>query len=223
MQNKEEHEMKPITMAALTMMIAGLTLTVALAADGGQGGTAGLGKPQTTCPVMGGAIDPKLYVDALGKRIYMCCAGCTAKIKKDPAKYIAKLEGQGVRLDPGGKPQTTCPVMGGKVDPKIYADVLGRRVYVCCRMCVGTIKKDPAKYISKLEAEGVLVAFGGKPQTTCPVMGGKINPKLYVDALGKRIYICCPGCVAAIKKDPATYIAKLWASGVKVSAVPEAK
>ncbi|HUT37359.1 MAG TPA: hypothetical protein VNE39_28005, partial [Planctomycetota bacterium] len=29
------------------------------------------------------------------------------------------------------------------------------------------------------------------PQTTCPVMGGKIDRKLFVDYEGKRIYVCC--------------------------------
>ena len=54
--------------------------------------------PQTTCPVMGGTINTKLYVDHGGKRIYVCCAGCIAPIKKSPAKYIKVLESQGVTL-----------------------------------------------------------------------------------------------------------------------------
>jgi YHS domain-containing protein len=56
--------------------------------------------PQTTCPVMGGAIDKKLYVDYKGKRIYVCCPGCISELKADPEKYIKKLEdmGQGVEV-----------------------------------------------------------------------------------------------------------------------------
>jgi YHS domain-containing protein len=55
-------------------------------------------KPQTTCPVMGEPIDKNLYVDYNGKRIYVCCADCIDKVKKNPEKYIKKLEkmGQGV-------------------------------------------------------------------------------------------------------------------------------
>ena len=55
-------------------------------------------QPQTTCPVTGDPIDKKLYIDYKGKRIYVCCASCIAKVKKDPEKYIKKLEnlGQGV-------------------------------------------------------------------------------------------------------------------------------
>jgi YHS domain-containing protein len=55
-------------------------------------------KPQTTCPVSGDPIDKKLYVDYKGKRIYVCCSSCIAPLKKNPEKYIKKLEkmGQGV-------------------------------------------------------------------------------------------------------------------------------
>ncbi len=53
------------------------------------------------------------------------------------------------------KKQTTCPVMGGKINNAQYADVNGKRIYVCCAGCIGKIKADPAKYISQLEAQGV--------------------------------------------------------------------
>jgi hypothetical protein len=56
-------------------------------------------KKQTTCPVMGGKINKAQYADVKGKRIYVCCAGCIAKIKADPDKYIAQLEAEGVVLD----------------------------------------------------------------------------------------------------------------------------
>ena len=56
-------------------------------------------KAQTTCPVMGGPVNKSIFVDAEGKRIYLCCKGCIAPVKKDPKKYIAKLEAEGVTLD----------------------------------------------------------------------------------------------------------------------------
>lgn len=53
------------------------------------------------------------------------------------------------------KRQTACPVMGGEINTNLFVDVEGKRVYVCCKGCIGAIKKDPAKYVGKLEAEGV--------------------------------------------------------------------
>ena len=57
-----------------------------------------LAKEQTTCPIMGGKIDKTFYVDHDGKRVYFCCAGCIDPFKKEPAKHIKKLEGEGVEL-----------------------------------------------------------------------------------------------------------------------------
>lgn len=55
---------------------------------------------QTYCPVMqGNRIDPKLFVDAEGKRIYVCCPGCIAQVKADPEKYLSKMETAGVILE----------------------------------------------------------------------------------------------------------------------------
>ncbi len=47
---------------------------------------------QKTCPVMGGAIDKDYYVDYEGRRIYFCCASCIEEFKKDPEKYIGKVD-----------------------------------------------------------------------------------------------------------------------------------
>jgi YHS domain-containing protein len=107
---------------------------------------------QTTCPVMGGAINKALYADHDGKRVYFCCGGCSADFKKDPAKYIKKLEDAGVTV---AKVQTTCPVMGGKIDKTSYVDVAGKRIYLCCAGCADAVRGDPEKYIKKLEGEGV--------------------------------------------------------------------
>lgn len=61
-------------------------------------------------------------------------------------------------------------------------------------------------------------------QTTCPVMEGKkINPDLYVDAEGKRIYVCCPGCLVQVKADPEKYIMEMEAEGVVLEDAPAQK
>ena len=55
---------------------------------------------QTSCPVMKGeAIDPNLYVDVNGKRIYVCCPGCLTQVTADPEKYINEMEAAGVSLE----------------------------------------------------------------------------------------------------------------------------
>jgi hypothetical protein len=68
---------------------------VALAGEAGSESKPPALKAQTKCPIMGGAIDKKLYADVAGNRIYVCCKGCIAKIKEDPKKAIANLKAAG--------------------------------------------------------------------------------------------------------------------------------
>jgi hypothetical protein len=82
------------------------------------------------------------------------------------------------------------------------------------------VQKDFTKYAKKVEAAGQAVA---KLQTTCPVMGGKVNKALYVDRDGKRIHVCCKGCIGAVQKDPEKYIKKLEADGVALDPTPKAE
>ncbi len=50
--------------------------------------------------------------------------------------------------------QKICPVMeGNKINPELFVDHNGRRIYFCCKMCVGNFKKDPEKYIRKVDEE----------------------------------------------------------------------
>ena len=46
---------------------------------------------QTTCPIMGGAIDKTFFTEYQGKKVYFCCPGCKPEFEKNPEKYLAKL------------------------------------------------------------------------------------------------------------------------------------
>ncbi|MBF0225280.1 MAG: hypothetical protein HQK76_07475 [Desulfobacterales bacterium] len=114
--------------------------------------------------------------------------------------------------------QTICPVMGGKINKNLYVDYNGQRIYVCCPGCIDTVKKDPEKYIKKINENGETPA---KIQIICPVMGGKINKKLFVDHGGKRIYVCCPACIDTIKNNPEKYIKEMEEKGVVFEEAPK--
>ncbi len=60
-----------------------------------------------------------------------------------------------------------------------------------------TITREPARQIAQAE------------QTTCPLMGMAIDKSVNTEYKGKKVYFCCPGCIAGFKKDPEKYIAKL--------------
>ena len=46
---------------------------------------------QTTCPVMGGAIDKSIFIEYKGEKVYFCCPACKPKFEAEPEKYLAKL------------------------------------------------------------------------------------------------------------------------------------
>ena len=46
-------------------------------------------------------------------------------------------------------------------------------------------------------------------QTTCPVMGGKINKDLFVEYKGQKVYFCCKACVSKFQEAPEEYLSKL--------------
>ena len=72
-------------------------------------------------------------------------------------------------------------------------------------------------------AAGPALAAEPRPQTVCPVLGGNIDKKVFIDYQGKRIYFCCPGCPAEFSKDPEKYLKKIEAQGITLEKCPEAK
>jgi YHS domain-containing protein len=73
-----------------------LAVTLGLLSFGWSMPTTVRAESQTKCPVLGGKINEKVFTDYQGKRIYFCCAGCIDEFKKDPEKYLKKMEEQGV-------------------------------------------------------------------------------------------------------------------------------
>ena len=84
--------MKMLKILAVSLVVLALAAGPVLAA-GSQP------QPQTVCPVLGGNIDKKVFIDYQGKRIYFCCSGCDAEFRKDPEKYLKKIEAQGITLE----------------------------------------------------------------------------------------------------------------------------
>jgi YHS domain-containing protein len=94
--------------------------------------------------------------------------------------------------------------------------VLGLAVAGCCCL-VGDQKEDgPEAAEASGDGQGTAAAESvseapAVAQARCPVMGGSIDRAIYADYEGRRVYFCCTGCIAAFEKDPAMYLAKLYA------------
>lgn len=53
--------------------------------------------------------------------------------------------------------QVLCPVRGGQINKNVFADYQGKRIYFCCPPCIGDFRRNPDKYIKKLEDMGVVL------------------------------------------------------------------
>jgi YHS domain-containing protein len=85
----------------------------------------------------------------------------TAVVKDTAKTATAKADHKGKAASHKLKPQTTCPVTGDAIDKNQYVDYKGKRIYVCCPSCIDSVKKDPEKYIKKLEDMGQSVEIIG--------------------------------------------------------------
>lgn len=136
--------------------------------------------------------------------------------------------------------QKVCPVMdeplGGMGTP-IKVMVGNKPIYLCCKGCVKKIQAEPSKYLALVHGiakkrsvpagteqvrEGVFkVGIADAPfiaaQKKCPVMDEPLDAMggpYKVNAAGKAIYICCPGCAKRVIADPQRTLATLKSQGV---------
>lgn len=198
-----------VTLSAYCILALGLA--PAYAQHGHEGHDHAKEAATPMCPVLDQPANLALSVPMDDGPVYFCCKGCVVKYKMNPAKYASKVADQRKALAGRAKVQVTCPVTKNPVDRKVSIDNNGEAVYFCCKGCVGKYQSDPAKYASAL-------ANSYSYQTTCPVMGGKINPKVSTTlTTGETIYYCCKGCDKPLRSNPAKYNAKLVAQGILVN------
>lgn len=106
------------------------------------------------------------------------------------------------------KPQTVCPVLGGKIDKNVSLDYQGQRIYFCCPSCEEAFLKAPEKYLKQIADNGVLLE---SVQEFCPVMTGHSvpcfrNKNIFADYKGRRVYFCSTECKRSFLRDPEKYL-----------------
>jgi len=101
--------------------------------------------------------------------------------------------------------------MGGPVD-YIYN---GRDLKFCCNVCLSSFKKEPDKYLKRLDAAIIEAQKGSYPYTTCPVTGVALdsvaNP---VDIVYNNhlVRLSSSSAAAEFQKDPEKYMSILHSS-----------
>lgn len=140
--------------------------------------------------------------------------------------------------------QGKCPVMDqslGNMGKPVKVVVGERPIFLCCKGCVKKVQAEPGKYLTMVhghqnEAQPQVAARAGDEQgrpealkataadapfvaaqKRCPVMDEPLDAMggpYRVNADGRAIYICCPGCAKKIAAEPQKYLALLAQQGV---------
>lgn len=173
----------------------------------------------TTCAASGRPIDVKGTPTTewfAGRELKFCCAGCAAAVKKDPAKWLEKVDEALIAQQMPIYPTTECIVAGSSLikDGKDTGTnvMVGNRLFrVCCAKCAAKVEADPAKYAAKLDAMVLEAAKASYPMDVCVV-----NPKKKLDdkakafvVAGRPVMTCCSGCQRKVHSDPMAYLPKI--------------
>ncbi len=91
---------------AFALVAAGVVFSFA-----GAAGAAELPKDaNTTCPVMmKEEVDPDLFVDFKGERIFLCCQKCKKRFNQDPEKYVARVKAAKAQKPAAAPAATAAP------------------------------------------------------------------------------------------------------------------
>lgn len=176
-----------------------------------------IAKAQGICPIMEKPVDSSMKSTVVnGQQVFVCCPPCIPKIeadvdgslKKVNAKYVSFVasERQAESDQLHTQAQGICPVSGKKLgsmgDPIKVKVGNEEHAFLCCKGCVG--KQINAEHWKTIQSNLA------KAQGVCPVMEQPVDAEMKsVVVNGRKIFVCCPPCIAKIKADPATYVAKL--------------
>ena len=192
---------------------------VALARDAKAAEWAGDPYLLKTDPVSGEVLgDKPVVMQHEGRELRFASEQNAETFKKDPAKYLAKVDAELIKQQLPVYPLDVCPVTGeklGGMGEAVNVITKNRLVRLCCPGCRGELAKNGAAIIAKLDAAVVEKQMKDYPLQTCAVLGGKLGEMgepVNVVVGNRLVRLCCGGCVAKVRKDPLTYLAKIDAA-----------
>jgi hypothetical protein len=161
---------------------------------------------------MGKRVSLPLFVDTLRGRFYVCCKPCYRRILADVD--TAHKSAYPVTTPVANK---LCPVSGEAIGAHAEKLVLqGYEFQLCCAACVPAAQAGSQVTLTKIAREGIR-DVGNK---TCPITGTAVVDNAFVTIGSDLVRLSSPGCVAAVRKDPAGTLAKAKAIAARQPAPP---
>jgi len=110
---------------------------------------------QTVCPVTGkklSSVQSPVEVQVNGFRFLVIDAESRTKALGEPEKAFSALARNKEAADPVSQ---VCPIMGNRVNPALFVEKDGYRIYMCCRGCTKPIQNNFGKVLQKLSDQAV--------------------------------------------------------------------
>ena len=161
-------------------------------------------------------VDKPIAVVQDGRQLLFASEKNVHAFKQHPDKYLADVDALIIKQQAPTYPLSTCVVSGeklGKMGKPIQRIIGNRLVAFCCPGCIGKAQKDPAQYLSKIDAAVIASQKKDYPLTTCVVsgekLGGEMGESIDYVAGTQLVKFCCKGCVKKFEKNPAHYLSML--------------
>ncbi len=162
-------------------------------------GVQGVKPGPTYCPSTLEEVEkPAVTMSYAGALYSTCCGGCDKPFLKDPKSSIAKAIKEKKTI---GVFQYD-PVSGARIDQKdakAFEDYKSVRYFFASTKEKAAFEAKPSAYVADVKAESYL----------CPVTKEATSAKEaagFGDYNGTRYFLCCGGCIASFRKDPAKYV-----------------
>lgn len=178
--------------------------------------------PISTCAVAGKTLGsmgaPFVHIHE-GRQVKFCCKACLPAFKKNPAKYLAKVDEKIVAQQKASYPTDKCLFSDEPLGDKSKDVVVNNRlVRVCCGGCARKLMKNPAPTLKKLDE--LIIANQGKkyPTTKCVISGedlGSMGKPKDVIVANTLVRVCCKGCVKKVTDNPADAVKMLQKAKMK--------
>lgn len=178
--------------------------------------------PISSCAVAGknlGSMGAPFVHIHEGRQVKFCCKACLPAFKKNPAKYLAKVDEKIVAQQKASYPTDKCLFSDEPLGDKSKDVVVNNRlVRVCCGGCARKLMKNPAPTLKKLDE--LIIANQGKkyPTTKCVISGedlGSMGKPKDVIVANTLVRVCCKGCVKKVTDNPADAVKMLQKAKMK--------